>query len=82
MREFALPLAAVSTESSREVSSVQNKRQRWLAALLASSLSGIFVGIAGLIISGLSLINIAEKTGRAQSNRDLDDSRRISFTDD
>lgn len=61
MKELAIPFEAVS-ENTREIPTVQNNRQRWIRALSFTSLSGVLVGLNGLIISALSLFGIIEKT--------------------
>lgn len=61
-----MPLEMVSEEEeTAKISNAGKRRRKWLAALLFSSLGGVLVGLTGLVISGLSLFNLIEKTSLA-----------------
>lgn len=67
MKELAIPLEAISENEFDNTMAFKNKRQKWLRALLFSSLAGILTGLTGLIISGLSLFGIIEKHSRVNN---------------
>lgn len=62
MKELAIPFEAVSVETTPKISNVKNTRQKWIWALSFSSLSGVLVGLTGLLISGLNFFGAIEKT--------------------
>lgn len=57
MKEIILPKILFYEKKSQEELSLCKIRDRWQAALFTSAALGVFSGLAGLIISGLSLLS-------------------------
>lgn len=62
MKEIISPSVIFSEKNCRDVSANRKKRSRWFRALYVSSFGGIFVGLTGLLTSGLGLFGVFEKT--------------------
>lgn len=62
MKDLTIPFETVSEETKPEIAAVKNNRQRWIVTLTFSSASGVLVGLTGLIIGGLNLFGMIEKS--------------------
>lgn len=57
-----LPNRLVSVEKTQKESDLRKTHRRWIKTLFVCAVIGIFLGLAGLIINGLSLLGFLENS--------------------